>query len=581
LFAREECAAPRFKVSDLYVVAGIVFGWTTLASIVNPIGDMPLNDDGKYAYAVRSVIETGHLKVSPWGAPNVVSQVYWGALFCLPHGFSYTALRLSTLTIALVALLALYGLMREAGASSTTALFGTLVLAFNPLFFELSFTFMTDVPFIGFTLVALYLLVRGVKRQSRMAVALGLLAACVALLTRQTGLALFFALSFCYLVKNGLSKRNVVIAAFPTLLGLGVQFSYYTWLKMTGQLFERYGLPVKQELDVKTAALSHAWTLIRSGAFPLSYLGLFLLPLLVFIGYGRLRDLWRHQKRIAIVAAAIWCTVSAALVLHGLRMPFVGNVLYDIGLGPALLRDQLKGLPTAGRAFMGVVTAISLLAVLLILKALISAVSLLVRTRGQHQDLLLLALTTGFIYFVPIALLPWPYDRYYLPLVPFVLLVLFVICRQDEPGSRRWTVAGVLCLSLYGAFAIAGTHDFLASNRTRWRALQELTQEKQIAPEQIDGGEEFNLSYNSPTQDWRVGDNFVVSFSPAEGYVESERYTFHRWLPPEEGTIFVLRKVPDAQIVDAWVPHQSLTRQLFSAASAKQLCSSLNIACVK
>ncbi len=578
-YTREDCAAPRFKVSDLFAVAGIVFGWAALAAIINPIGEMPLNDDGKYAYAVKSLIETGNLKVSPWGAPNVVSQVYWGALFCLPYGFSYTALRLSTLTIALVALLALYGLMKEAGANSTTALFGVLVLAFNPLFFELSFTYMTDVPFLGFALVALYLLVRGVKRQSRMAVALGLVAASLALLTRQTGLALFFALSLSYLVKNGLSKRSVVIAAAPTLLGLAEQFSYWTWLKMTGQLWERYGLPAKQALDVKSTSMSHAWTLIRSGSFPLAYVGLFLLPFLVFIGYGRLRDLWRHQKRIAILASVMWCTVSAVLVLHGLRMPFVGNVLYDLGLGPALIRDDLKALPTAGRLFWGIVTVISLFAALLILKALISAVSLLVRTRGQDQELLLLAIATSFVYFVPIALLPYPYDRYYLPLVPFVLLVLFVICSQDKPGSRRWTVLGVLCLSIYGAFAIAGTHDFLASNRTRWRALRTLTLEKHIAPEQIDGGEEFNLSYNSPTENWRVGDNFLVSFSPAQGgYVESERYTFHRWLPPGEGTIVVSQKVPGAPIVNPMVPHPSLTRQLLTASSAK-LCSWFGFHC--
>jgi hypothetical protein len=31
-----------------------------------------------------------------------VFQIVWGALFCFPFGFSYTALRISTLTLGLV-----------------------------------------------------------------------------------------------------------------------------------------------------------------------------------------------------------------------------------------------------------------------------------------------------------------------------------------------------------------------------------------------------------------------------------------------------------------------------------------------
>src|SRR5208283_4630687 len=127
----------RRSVSDRFAVVVIASGWAALAAIVNPIGEVILNDDGAYAYAVKSVLETGSLKLSQWGSPNLFSQVYWGALFCLPFGFSYTALRLSTLTIALAALLALYGLMRESGASSRTALFGVLILALNPLFLVL------------------------------------------------------------------------------------------------------------------------------------------------------------------------------------------------------------------------------------------------------------------------------------------------------------------------------------------------------------------------------------------------------------------------------------------------------------
>jgi len=531
-------------VSDRFAVVLIASGWVALAAIINPIGEMILNDDGAYAYAVKSVLETGSLKLSAWGSPNLFSQVYWGALFCLPFGFSYTALRLSTLTIALAALLALYGLMREAGASSTTALFGVLILALNPLFLELSFTYMTDVPFLGFTLVALYLLVRSIRRQSRMELVLGLLAATAALLTRQTGLALFFALSLSYLVKDGPSKRNLAKAAVPALLGLGVQFSYQTWLKMTGRMPALFGKPAMVALDIRSMSMSYATKQVASGVvFALMYVGLFMLPLLLFIGYGRFRDLWRQQRWIAILTSVMLFVAAAAQPFGHRRMPQVGNVLYDFGLGPPTLRYDLIPLPSAGPAFWKAATVVGLLAAALALQVLISAVLQLVRTRCERQELLLMLLATGVIYFVPLPFVPKMYDRYYLLFVPLATVVLFIICGRSNVPSRRWTALGTICLLTYGAFAIAGTHDYLAWQRTRWQVLRTLTVARHIPPEQIDGGYEFNCTYRSPEHLSAVGDDLLISFGPAQGYAEAEQHTFGRWLPPGEGTILVLRKI--------------------------------------
>lgn len=467
----------------------------------------------------------------------------------MPFGFSYTALRFSTLTIALGALLALYGLMREAGAGSRTALFGVLVLAFNPLFFVLSFTFMTDVPFLGLTLVAMYLLVRSMRRQSKIELVLGLLAATAALLTRQTGLALFFALSLGYLVKDGLAKRNVMRVAGPTLLGLGVQFSYQTWLRTTGRMPALFGKPALAALDVGSLSMLTAMRHEAKGVFfALMYVGLFILPLLLFFGCRRWRAMWRQQRWIAILTSVLLLMVFAALPRPRL-MPLLGNVLYDFGLGPLTLRHDLIPLPSAGPVFWSVVTVIGLLAAALVLQILISAVLQLVGTRGKHQELLLMLVATGVIYFIPLPLVPTMFDRYYLLLVPLATVALYLICSPGNAPSRQWTALGVLCLLTYGAFTIAGTHDYLAWQRTRWQVLRELTVARHIPPEQIDGGYEFNCTYTYPGQMPAVGDDLLITFGPVPGYAEAERDTFRRWLPPGEGTIFVLRKIPGAPTV--------------------------------
>jgi hypothetical protein len=372
---------------------------------------------------------------------------------------------------------------------------------------------------------------------------LGLSAATVALLTRQTGLALFFALSLTYLLKDGLCKRGAMKAVAPALLGLGVQFSYQTLLRMTGRMPATFGNTATAALDIRSLSISYATVHVASGLlYALAYVGLFVLPLLLFLGYGRLRDVWRRQKWIAILTSATLLAPAAAQLLHHHELPLLPNVLYDIGLGPVMVQFGQHTLPAAGPIFWRLVKFMSFIAAALVLQVLIRAVLLLVRARGKHQELLLILLATGVIYFLPLPFIPTVYDRYYLPLVPLAIVILFMICSEGRAIPRRWTALAVLCLMTYGAFSIAGTHDYLAWNRPRWQALRTLTVARHISPERIDGGFEFYSFYKLPRDKTPYGDDFLISLSPVAGYVETDRYSFRRWLPPGDGTILVLRK---------------------------------------
>jgi hypothetical protein len=362
-------------------------------------------------------------------------------------------------------------------------------------------------------------------------------------------LALFFALSLSYLVKHGLNKRNAIKAAAPALLGLGVQFSYQTWLKMTGRMTALFNKQALAVFDVKAMSMSDA---TKHLVFALLYMGLFILPLFLFFGYGRLRDLCQQQKWIAILTSFTLATVVAVPLIRHHRMPFLPNVLYDMGLGPVMVRyDTCTPFPSVGPVFWTAVTVIGILTAALVLQVLIVAVLLLVRTRGQHQELMLMLLATAVVYFVPLLFVPVLYDRYLLLFVPLAIVVSFVICSRGKPPSRRWMALAVLCLLAYGAFSVAGTHDYLAWNRPRWRALRTLTAAKHIRPDQIDGGFEFNYNYytyRSPEHLSVLGEcDFLIAFCPAPGYAEVERYTFRRWLQPGEGAILVLRKISPRQ----------------------------------
>ena len=90
----------------LLVFAGL---WLAVIVVVDPRGEFPLNDDWAYAWSVKTLLQEGRFQLSDWGAVNLLPQTLWGWLFSVPGGFSFTALRVSTLIASLITLFALAG----------------------------------------------------------------------------------------------------------------------------------------------------------------------------------------------------------------------------------------------------------------------------------------------------------------------------------------------------------------------------------------------------------------------------------------------------------------------------------------
>src|SRR5258708_1382821 len=146
----------RMVVPDLVLLSLL---WSAGVFFANPFGEFPLNDDWSYGLAVQRLVQEGQFRPTGWTAMPLVSQVVWGALFCLPAGFSFTAIRFSTLFLSLVAIAAVYFLAIEMRRPRWVAITVALTVAFNCLYFALSHTFMTHVPFTALaTLPALLLL---------------------------------------------------------------------------------------------------------------------------------------------------------------------------------------------------------------------------------------------------------------------------------------------------------------------------------------------------------------------------------------------------------------------------------------
>jgi hypothetical protein len=124
-----------------------LLGLALLLLLVPPAGNFPVNDDWNHAGAVRALVEDGRLEIGPTTSATLVLQALWGAGFARLFGFSFETLRLATLVLAALALVGFALLLSEL-FGARRAVLGALLLLFNPLFVNLSYSFMTDVPFL-------------------------------------------------------------------------------------------------------------------------------------------------------------------------------------------------------------------------------------------------------------------------------------------------------------------------------------------------------------------------------------------------------------------------------------------------
>jgi 4-amino-4-deoxy-L-arabinose transferase-like glycosyltransferase len=325
--------------TDRLNILAIIAIWLFLVILVNPLGDFPMIDDWVYGLAVKSILEKGDFQLPSPASANVFAQAFWGALFCLPFGFSFTALRFSTLTLGLIGVLVTYAILREINASPKISLFGALSMAVNPVYFGLSNTFMTDVPFYTFFVLSFYCLIRGLKRDSNFAIVIGIATSYIAVLIRQIGLVIPLAFSGAYLFKKGINLQNLTKAFIPIVLGLFIQFFYRKWLYITGRT------PTLQNPQYKhfseslfNLSISFVKNFSHNILFILIYIGAFIFPLLIVLFLNKFKEVASQSKKKLIIftLSAFLVSVMGWLILRYKRlMPLLCCHLdFNFGFGP-------------------------------------------------------------------------------------------------------------------------------------------------------------------------------------------------------------------------------------------------------
>jgi hypothetical protein len=169
-----------------------------------------------------------------------------------------------------------------------------------------------------------------------------------------------------------------------------------------------------------------------------------------------------------------------------------------------------------------------------------------------------------------LALIEGPLGRYWMPLIPTLLIWLGVLGGQrarvepsplpnrppDRPPPNRPLICGASAGILLAMFAVSVvfTHDFLAWNQTRWRQAEAWLQAG-LEPRDFDGGRDINAwlrSAEDPETRPRPGDTspwwsgharLCLAIGPRPGWREIDRLSWNAWATGRRHEILVLQRV--------------------------------------
>jgi hypothetical protein len=581
LFAR---VSAHLKNESVWLPLIAVFSLSVL--IVSPHGEFPLNDDWIHARVVQNLLEQGRYGHHPYVTATLVAQAYWGGIFASLFGFNFTVLRVSTLVLGVVGGWAVSRAALTLGVGRGLALVAGVIAAANPLMLNLSYSFMTDVPFLAMcSLSGWCFLVFLQRRDARWLVPSSAFSV-LAFLTRQTGVMVSAAAFVVLLVAHRRGTLRLgprLLAAFgaPWLVGAVI----YLWLstlitKETPML-----------LGPRTALVE---TMEGLRYFPIlfAYLGFLSLPLIFVLPWQRLAGgrglrgarLWLLGflgvcggllvlPRVLLIAK-VWLQndYSPWLARYPIRMPLLGyDYIRDLAVSfPHLPNETPQPLLSIGGWWwlitVGAVLVASSFFVGVLRTLRVVSPRDVPDSKGTPAELHAAQRLFLLVWFVlATASLFNPFrgvevvDRYFLGgLTPFVLLVALE-CHAAH--SRRAFVGAVAATALFWGFGLVCAQDYLAWNRTAWIAQNKLLNEYGVSSERIRGEDTFQGWHNSEAYmkrfktrnfwaanrtrlgPWTFGDDYVVAAQETlAGYLPLERFHYRTWLGMQDRTITIFKR---------------------------------------
>lgn len=506
--------------------------------IVNPLGEFPLNDDWSYAKTVLIMIQEGDIYIGSWCAMTLASHAVWGFLFVKLFGFSFIVLRFSTLVSSLIGIATLYKLVFSISKNQTLAFVTGLTLLFNPLYFNLSNTYMTDVNFNTWLILAFYFAYSFFETRKPLPFALVFFISAALVLNRQFGILLPVGFTSACLLLSEKKWRYVILAAIGTL---GV-FAIFKW-------YEAYVYRVLPGYSAyvifNTLNLTDAALLKRIGVNIIERYKLMTTSLLVYV--SPLAFIWYRSFASRVKPVELFAIVLVSLFVF---MPALvhtqfpnGNIFTNMALGPETFYYSSAGsfsrekYHTYSALFDRVLVFSKYLLSLVSTTALTCYLYCLFRKRNPRNPSTLNPFKTmivvfSIIYFLALCVSISFFDRYIIPIISVVLLLIG--STTDAKPAR--VLPGFIILVLFAYVSVFGTKDYLTLNRARWEAVNTLKSEKGVGVDRINAGFEVNHWHNGDYV-WMVDYtkldtyDYLVQYDNEPGFRFYKAFEFQRYFP--------------------------------------------------
>lgn len=451
--------------------------------VVRPYAEIGIDDDWGYIKTAQVLAQTGHLVYNGWEAAMLGWQAYFGALLIKLFGFSFTAVRFSTVMEAMVTAFLLQRVCIRAGLNSWNATLVTFTFVLSPVFLPLSFTFMSDVPGVFVIIVCLHMCLRAVQaeneRSAMIWICLAALANAVGGTARQIAWlgVLVMVPSTLWLLRR--SRRVLLAGCISWIVAAGIVAAAIHWFAHQPYILPQALLPARVGLrEVASAA--------RIGLRYAGDLALLALPVLLMFAPS-LRS-W-NRRMAAVFAAGLLCfAVPGVALIHAGKLqmwvaPFLGDYMTTSTLARLnVLTAHGTHLPVSSDVLQILLTGAVVLGIVLLVTSFFASATGPVAIQEdsgiswQNLGILLGPFSLAYIALLTSMVLQNQvfafFNRYLLPLAIILVLVLARYYQQ-----RVHAHLPVFCAFLVGIFAVFGivaTHDMFALYRGYVSAIDQV-----------------------------------------------------------------------------------------------------------
>jgi 4-amino-4-deoxy-L-arabinose transferase-like glycosyltransferase len=530
--------------------------------IVNPTGEFPLNDDWSYAKSILTWLKEGRYDLGEWPAMTLVTHLAWGLLFTKIGGFSFFVLRLSTLVSSFIGIWILFKIVRKITQKELVAFIASLVLLFNPIYFNLSNTFMTDVNFNTLLLLACYFVLNFFENQKLSSYLLIILFSALLVLTRQFGLVIPLSFMITCLLLSHQKWKYIALSLLGFCLVIFLLKLYEHYLR---QILPANGA-YKYSGNINITQRIFWDTLFEN--FGKRYATIIMHALVYTFPFSiiYLLSCWREIKWKIIVASMVIISGLTWLIFKEVPFP-MGNIFINFDVGTetffeSMSRDttrpgehngsgQMESIMHGIRYCFIALSALTLFftfgKLLKKMRSYNSKTAVIDPVRVNLKKLVNKLQDNPFIVFLLLLALSYSslllitesyFDRYHLPLITIFIILFSYLNRIYTPKP----ILSFLLLIVMCYASVGGTKDYFTWNSKRWEAYYYLTKKQGVKPEKINAGFEPNC-WNEGRHSWWYlmfelkPFDYLIQYWEEPGFKPYKEFPFKRWFLPKDDKI--------------------------------------------